>query len=320
LPTLAHWFFGFNIKNKFLKKYGHYGLVLIGIISLFIGQVWTGVLLILFGVIGIVKNIEKLKKAALPAIYQYLINYAELIIVLLGVIWLLAKYWLPLGASQSLFLNFSFVDLLVSIILGGFTLLEFQYKKILTWCLNNKVKFLIIPFVLILLAANIWLGFNSIFGFVSKGFEKVGLNINQTTAWSSMSQNFPGIGKEFMPSLDEGSFLLMPTSIPHSGVTLNRKIVGQLDMLLTSIPEVELTVGKLGPVESALDPAPISINENIINYKSEYILNKKRHRQRFKVDKDNRFITISGETLTNKEGLEQGIKATELIAEDNGEY
>ncbi|WP_288077341.1 efflux RND transporter permease subunit, partial [Pseudomonas sp.] len=58
LPTLAHWFFGFNIKNKFLRKYGHYGLVLIGIISLFIGQVWTGVLLILFGIIGIVKNIE----------------------------------------------------------------------------------------------------------------------------------------------------------------------------------------------------------------------------------------------------------------------
>ncbi|WP_020531095.1 efflux RND transporter permease subunit [Flexithrix dorotheae] len=320
LPTLAHWFFGFDIKNKFLKKYGHYSLVLIGIISLFIGQVWIGVLLILFGVIGIVKNFEKLKKAALPAIFQFLLNYAELIIVLLGVIWLLAKYWLPLGASQSLFLNFIFVALLVGIILGGFTLLEFQYKKILTWCLNNKVKFLIIPSVLILLGTNIWLGFNSVLGFVSKGFEKVGWNINQTTAWSAISQTFPGVGKEFMPSLDEGSFLLMPTSMPHSGVTFNRKIVGQLDMLLTSIPEVELTVGKLGRVESALDPAPISMYENIINYKSEYILNQKGHRQRFKVDKENRFITISGDTLTNQEGLERGIEATELIANDNGEY
>jgi Cu(I)/Ag(I) efflux system membrane protein CusA/SilA len=320
LPTLAHWFFGFNIKNKFLKKYGHYGLVLIGIISLFIGQVWTGVLLVLFGVIGIVKNIVELKNATLPTIVKFLLKYAELIIVLLGVIWLLAKYWLPLGASKSLLLNFVFVALLVGVILGAFRLLEFQYKKILTWCLNNKIKFLIIPTILILLGANIWLGFNAVFGFVSKGFEKVGWNLDQTKGWSAMSHTFPGIGKEFMPSLDEGSFLLMPTSMPHSGVTFNRKIVGQLDMLLTSIPEVELTVGKLGRVESALDPAPISMYENIINYKSEYILNKKGHRQRFKVDKDNRFITISGDALTNKEGLEQGIEATALIADDNGEY
>ena len=161
LPTLAHWFFGFNIKNKYLKKYGHYGLVFIGIISLFIGQIWAGVLLILFGIIGIVKKIEKFKNASLPAVIKFLLKYAELIIVLLGVVWLLAKYWLPLGASQSLFLNFIFVALLVGIILGGFTLLEFQYKRILTWCLNNKVKFLIIPTVLILLGATIWLGFNT---------------------------------------------------------------------------------------------------------------------------------------------------------------
>lgn len=320
MPTLAHWFFGFNIKNKILKKYGNYGLVLIGIISFFFGQFWAGVLLILFGIIGIIKNSENLKKAPLPAIFQFLLNYAELIIVLLGVIWLLAKYWLPLGASQSLLLNFIFVALIVGIILGGFTLLESQYRRILTWCLNNKVKFLIIPSVLILLGATIWLGFNSVFGFVSKSFEKVGLNIEKTTSWAAMSQTFPGIGKEFMPSLDEGSFLLMPTSMPHSGVTFNRKIVGQLDMLLTNIPEVELTVGKLGRVESALDPAPISMYENIINYKPEYILNKKGHRQRFIVTEDNRFITISGDTLSNQEGLEQGIVQTDLIADENGEY
>ena len=320
LPTLAHWFFGFNIKNKFLKKYGYYGLVFVGIVSLILGQIWAGVLLILFGAIGIIKNLERIKSKKLSRIWKFLLSYAELIVVLIGVVWLLAKYWLPLGASQSLFINFIFVSLLVGCILGGFTLLEYQYKQILNWCLNNKIKFLIIPTILIFLGATIWLGFNSIFGFVSKGFEKVGWNINQTKGWSTMAHTFPGIGKEFMPSLDEGSFLLMPTSMPHSGVEYNRKVVGQLDMLLTNIPEVELTVGKLGRVESALDPAPISMYENIINYKSEYILNKKGHRQRFKVDKDNRFITVSGDTLTNAESLERGIEANELIADENGEY
>ena len=320
MPTLAHWFFGFKIKNTFLKKYGSYALVIIGVIALFFDQVWGGVLLMLFGVIGILKNSFEDKKESCSKPIRFLFNYAELIIVLFGVVWLLAESWLPLGASQSLALNFIFVVLLVGLILGGFTLLEYQYKNILKWCIDNKVKFLLIPTLLILLAANIWLGFNSVFGVVSKGFEAVGWQVDETKVWSGLSTTFPGIGKEFMPSLDEGSFLLMPTSMPHSGIEYNRKVVGQLDMLLTNIPEVALTVGKIGRVESALDPAPISMYENIINYKSEYILNQKGHRQRFKVDRNNRFITVSGDSLTNNEGLEQGISPEDLITDDNGEY
>jgi len=320
MPTLAHWFFGFKIKNTFLKKYGSYALVIIGVIALFFDQVWGGVLLMLFGVIGILKNSFEDKKESFSKPIRFLFNYAELIIVLFGVVWLLAESWLPLGASQSLALNFIFVVLLVGLILGGFTLLEYQYKNILKWCIDNKVKFLLIPTLLILLAANIWLGFNSVFGVVSKGFEAVGWQVDETKVWSGLSTTFPGIGKEFMPSLDEGSFLLMPTSMPHSGIEYNRKVVGQLDMLLTNIPEVALTVGKIGRVESALDPAPISMYENIINYKSEYILNQKGHRQRFKVDRNNRFIIVSGDSLTNNEGLEQGISPEDLITDDNGEY
>ncbi|MGL1885176.1 MAG: efflux RND transporter permease subunit [Reichenbachiella sp.] len=320
LPTLAHWFFGFNIKNKFLKKYGHYGLVAAGAIALILGQLWAGVLLILFGVIGVVKSIVEDKNISIHPLFHFLLKYAEIIMVLIGVVWLLAKYWLPLGASQSLMLNFIFVALLVGTILGAFRLLEYQYKKLLIWCLNNKVKFLMAPAVLILLAGNIWLGFNTIFGFVSKGFESVGWEITKTKAWSGLSNTFPGIGKEFMPSLNEGSFLLMPTSMPHSSIAYNRKVVGQLDMLLTGIPEVELTVGKLGRVESALDPAPISMFENIINYKPEYILNKKGHHQRFKIDEEDRFVISSGASITNREGLDQGIERKDLIPDDKGEY
>jgi len=320
MPTLAHWFFGFKIKNNFLKKYGSYGLVLLGIVGLVAGQIWGGVILLLFGITGIVKSFLESKKESFSKPILFLFNYAELIIVLIGVTWLLAKYWLPLGASQSLTINFIFVTLLVGIILGGFTLLEYQYKRVLKWCLNNKVKLLLIPALLILLAANIWLGFNTVFGVVSKGFEKVGWNASETQVWSGLAHTFPGIGEEFMPSLDEGSFLLMPTSMPHSGIEYNRRVVGQLDMMLTNIPEVALTVGKLGRVESALDPAPISMYENIINYKSEYMLNQKGHRQRFKVDKENRFITVSGDTITNQEGLSQSIEANDLIPDDNGKY
>jgi Cu(I)/Ag(I) efflux system membrane protein CusA/SilA len=320
MPTLAHWFFGFKINNKFLKKYGGYALLLVGIIGLFTGQIWGGVLLVLFGAIAIVKNVFDANKERSSRPVLFLFNYAELIIVLIGVTWLLARYWLPLGASKSLLLNFIFVTILVGFILGSFTLLEYYYKSILKWCLDHKVTFLLIPTFLILLGANVWLGFNTIFEFIPKALDNLGWDIRTTTVWSGLTHTFPGVGKEFMPSLDEGSFLLMPTSMPHSGIEYNRKVVGQLDMLLTNIPEVELTVGKLGRVESALDPAPISMYENIINYKTEYILNEKGRRVRFKVDKEDRFILHSGDSLSNEEAINRGVVLEELIPDDNGNY
>lgn len=97
-------------------------------------------------------------------------------------------------------------------------------------------------------------------------------------------------GKEFMPSLNEGSFLLMPTSMPHAGVEENKRILQQLDMAVANIPEVKTAVGKAGRTESALDPAPLSMYENIIQYKSEFMLNTERERQRYRVDENGAFI------------------------------
>ncbi|MCK5468583.1 MAG: efflux RND transporter permease subunit, partial [Cyclobacteriaceae bacterium] len=84
--------------------------------------------------------------------------------------------------------------------------------------------------------------------------------------------------------------------------------------------EVELAVGKMGRVESALDPAPISMYENVINYKPEYLVNEKGRRQRFKVDKVGHFILSSGESLTNEEALLKGINLSDLIMDVSGQY
>ena len=69
-----------------------------------------------------------------------------------------------------------------------------------------------------------------------------------------------------MPALDEGSFLLMPTSMPHSGMQENIKNLRLLDMAVTAIPEVETVVGKAGRANTPLDPAPMSMYENVILY------------------------------------------------------
>jgi Cu(I)/Ag(I) efflux system membrane protein CusA/SilA len=108
-----------------------------------------------------------------------------------------------------------------------------------------------------------------------------------------------------MPSLDEGSFLLMPTSMPHTGVEANKKYLQQLDIRVQSIPEVETVVGKAGRVQSALDPAPMSMFENIILYKNEFITDENGYPIRFKVDD-------KGDFVKDKSG--------ELIRDDNGNY
>lgn len=320
LPTLAHWFFGFKISSKRNRILGNIALLTLGAASLVMGYNWPGMMLLVLGVIPFVRLVIEQKEVNVPKIVNPLIAELELFVILGGTVWLLAEYWLPLGAGRSLLINVAFVGLLIGLILGAFLLLERQYKKILTWCLDHKAAFLTLPAILILLASSIWLGFNRVFGFVPKSLDLVGWDIRTTNLWSGLTHTFPGIGKEFMPSLDEGSFLLMPTSMPHSGIEYNRKVVGQLDMLLTNIPEVELTVGKLGRAETALDPAPISMYENIINYRPEYELNAKGHRQRFRTDSKGHFLLSSGEELTNEAAIQRNTPRSILIPDSDGSY
>ena len=328
LPALAHIFFGAKIRRRVIVKWINILLIPVGIAALIAGFFLAGIILIAYGISALVRerygsyhisDNSGLKNLVRRTGVKAL-QHSDLIIAVVAITWLLAKYWIPLGPSETLFTNFLFVGLLVALILGFFLSLERYYRRILSWTLDHKALFISIPVLLVTLGLVIWMGFSRIFRFAEKGFDGVGVNIRTTSVWSGLTHAFPGIGKEFMPSLDEGSFLLMPTTMPHSGMELNMKVLAQTDMLVTSIPEVELTVGKLGRVESALDPAPISMFENVINYKPEYALNRKGHRQKFSVDKDKRFITVTGESYTNSEALEAGITSSDLVPDENGLY
>ncbi|RJE70441.1 efflux RND transporter permease subunit [Reichenbachiella sp. MSK19-1] len=276
LPTLARWFFGMKINKKAVAKVLN-GIMLVGglVVALWV-SLWAGMTLVAFAVAWFVNEYDSYRPWA--------IRNASVLIALFSVTWLLAKYWMPLGASESTAFNFFFVTLLLVIILGSFALLEKYYSLILDWCLAHKKTFLALPMLLISLGLMTWIGFSSTFGWVDRGLDAVGVNVRTTKVWSVMNHTFPGIGKEFMPSLDEGSFLLMPTSMPHAGMTQNKRVVQQLDMLLANIPEVELAVGKMGRAETALDPAPISMYETVINYRSEYRVSESGHRERYLVD------------------------------------
>jgi Cu(I)/Ag(I) efflux system membrane protein CusA/SilA len=111
------------------------------------------------------------------------------------------------------------------------------------------------------------------------------------------------LGEEFMPPLDEGSFLLMPTTMPHAGIEEAKDVMQKLDMRVSSIPEVKTVVGKMGRTESALDPAPISMFENIITYKTEYKTDENGHRVRFRTDSRGDFVrNDSGELIPDPDG------------------
>ncbi len=313
LPALAHLVLSINFDKKRVRGIWNVSLMAAGVVFIIFYKTWLPIWLIVIGLNNLLEKYWPERWRAAP-------NYLNIAIVVLAATFFLAEEWMPLGRQNALFANYLFVLLLLGLILGALLAIVHFYEPVLKWCLRNKGKFLLLPLFTILFGLAIWLGWNRTFGFVANGFGQLGLNIRTTAFWSAMLHKFPGMGKEFMPSLDEGSFLLMPTSMPHSGLEENQRVLAQLDMLLANIPEVDLAVGKAGRAETALDPAPISMYENVINYKPEFLINEKGKRETFKTDKSGRFILVSGDTLSNEEALLQGVKPANLIPDPNGRY
>lgn len=167
-------------------------------------------------------------------------------LTLLTVFALLAWHWAPLGPHFAA--NLVLVTLIVGGVLAFFALFLRAFEGMLRWCLAHKALFLLMPLALITLGLMIWRG----------------------APVSSWRDTFPGLQEDFMPSLDEGSFLYMPTTMPHASIGEAFDVLQIQDRAIATIPEVEAVVGKIGRVESALDPAPISMIETLITYKPEY--------------------------------------------------
>ncbi len=305
LPTLVHIFFDIRIDTKKIRRYFNGGLIAGGIAIIIFWHVWPALALVAVG-------INNLQDYRWPEKWKEFPNYINIAIAVLVALYYLSMEWLPLGAHNSLLVNFLFVAGIVAVILGALMTMVHFYEPILRWALIHKWKFLILPLFTLFFGLLAWQGFDKVFGPVAKGVEKIG--------WQAPAKVFPGIGKEFMPSLNEGSYLLMPTSMPHSSIEKNLQYIETLDKRLSAIPEVEVAVGKWGRVNSALDPAPVQMFENTINYRPEYILNEDGHRERFKVDKEGAFLLKNGKTFNAEKETFRAIPADSLIQSDKGEY
>ncbi len=306
IPTLAHMVFSIRFDKKRYKKTLNLVVAIAGVVISFTTGYYVALALTAYGLNAFFAD-------KWPEAKKSWVNIFNIVITGIIIIFFLTKAWMPLGAQNSLFTNLLFVIAIVATVLGVLSAVVFFYPVILRWALNNKWKFLAAPVFIVLFGITSWLGFNKIFGFMPEFVKKAGV-------YQSLDASLPGMGKEFMPSLDEGSFLLMPTTMPHSGIQENLEVIRILDKRVNAIPEVENVVGKWGRVNSALDPAPTSMYEILINYKPEYILNEKGHRMRFRVDKEGAFELTDGTTYdASVEGFRL-IEPETLIEDKNGKY
>jgi Cu(I)/Ag(I) efflux system membrane protein CusA/SilA len=291
IPPAAHILFTSKVNIKKVMRYILGALLIIAaVIAAFLLNWWIGALIAAIGVYNLLrKRIPKKLNSLLPLIAN------ALAIILVGI--MLSSHWLPLGPAKGMIRNIIFVAVLIGGLLLFFKIFQKFYGRILAWCLAHKILFLSIPTALVIIGGTIWLGFGKVFFFVPQ-------TLRANSLWSSAVHAFPGLGKEFMPPLDEGSFLYMPTTMPHASIGECLDVLQKQDVAFASIPEVETVVGKIGRVESPLDPAPISMVETIINYKSEYITDKDGHHIRFRYDKKTgTFVRDeNGELIPDKNG------------------
>ncbi len=292
IPPLAHLIFQRrNIRKKTLLLV-NVAIALVGLWAGFVISWWVAIAVIL---VAVVKSISLFLPENWKGRVPILLN-----VVALGfVIVLLTEHWLPLGPDKGFVRNLIFASGIIFGLLGVRKIFTAYYEPFLRWALDHKAAFLTLPFSIVLLGAVIWLGFARVFFFVPWTVEKVIPNrpvvtaqhvhapetksdagppqmlqsedpVRKTWLWSKLSHTFPGLGKEFMPDLDEGSFLFMPTTMPHASIGEALDVIHKQDVAIRAIPEVESVVGKIGRVESALDPAPISMVETVVNYVPEY--------------------------------------------------
>lgn len=236
---------------------------------------------------------------------------------------LLASTWAPLGPEAPVG-NVVFTLSLVGGFLLFFRLLQWAYEPLLRWCLANKLVFLTAPLMLCVLGATIWFGFGRVFGFVPGAISSVSRagmtvvewvsdsesramtpdEIKSSKAWSGLADAFPGLGQEFMPRLDEGSFLLMPITMYHASIGEALELLQVQDRRIRAIPEVQDVVGKIGRAESALDPAPVGMVETVINYVPEFKLDAHGEVPRFAYDGDrDAFVRdASGRLVPDEDG------------------
>ena len=274
IPAAAHILFARGVLRRGWGRFLLPGLVgVAGLVLMTAFQWWwPGFLLVLVGAYLIAAP-------SLPPYVKKLVPWLANGIVVSAVAVVLAQAWLPIGPEKGLVRNLLLVVAVIGGLLLVFQLFQAAYPHILKWSLDHKGTFLILPVVIVVVGGMVWRGFDGVFGWLPEA-------VRESEPARYLAGTFPGLGKEFMPPLDEGSYLYMPVTMPHASIGEVADVLKKQDMAFEQIPEVESAVGKLGRAESPLDPAPLSMIETVINYHPEFLIDRDGHRLTFAFDEN----------------------------------
>ncbi len=194
------------------------------------------------------------------------------------------------------------------------------YAGRLRLALNHKMLMLSFPAIVMVLGVGAWIGLPAVLRPVEWVFGKLGADLNEVPGYVTAKHTFTGLKSDDWIALDEGSWFYMPSLYPAASFSQAMEVLQTQDVMIQQIPEVKDVLGKIGRIESALDPAPATMVET-------YVMLEPREKWREGMtekkiwDEINRVATLVGVTpaspLQPIEGrvvmLQSGIKAPMAI-------
>ncbi|MFH5803075.1 efflux RND transporter permease subunit [Alienimonas sp. DA493] len=141
------------------------------------------------------------------------------------------------------------------------------YEPTLRFFLRHKGAFLLAPASIVLLGLGAWFGLGSVLKPVERGANVLGADLNAVPGYLNAKSRFMGVPSDDWIALDEGSWFYMPTLYPAASFSEAMRVLQTQDVLIGRIPEVADVLGKIGRVESALDPAPAAMVETYVMLK-----------------------------------------------------
>ncbi len=140
---------------------------------------------------------------------------------------------------------------------------EWAYTRIL----RHRVAFTVIICAMALGGYLLGAGWTRLSTPLRAVYAAVGADITHTRLHAALDRLFPGVDASFLPPLDEGSLLFMPSVPAHAGLGETLRVMQEQNKRIAQVPEVASVMGKLGRAETALDPAPLGMIETVVQLK-----------------------------------------------------
>jgi Cu(I)/Ag(I) efflux system membrane protein CusA/SilA len=141
------------------------------------------------------------------------------------------------------------------------------YTPVLRFFLTRKGLFLSLPAAIVLLGFGAWIGLPTVLRPFEHFASRLGADLNQVPGYADAKHLLTGLESDDWIALDEGSWFYMPTLYPAASFSQAMEVLQTQNALIKEIPEVENVLGKIGRVESALDPAPAAMIETYVMLK-----------------------------------------------------